>query len=104
MLLYDLHGNHFDDRSLDILRIHQIQYFILNPGDSFHDQPNNNGPNSKLENLYGNEIMNWIRNNGTLNLMLSHMNNTLVETWETFKLSSVTITQETSKKTHLLPL
>ena len=104
VLLYDVLGNRFDDRVLNILTIHHIQYFILKSGDSFHDHPNDNGPNLKPENLYGNEIMNWMRNNGTLKFMVAHMNDSLDETWEAFKLSSTTITQETFKKTHILPL
>ena len=66
-----------------------------------HDQPNNNGPNLKLNYLYGNARMNWMRNNGTLKFTRAHMNSILVEKWEAFKILSATITQEYFKKTHL---
>ena len=45
-----------------------------------------------------------MRHHGTLNFTPAQMNYVLVETWEALKLSSVTITQNFFKKTHLLPL
>ena len=83
---------------------HHIQYFFLKVGNSVHDQPNNKGPNMKLNNLYGNVIMNWMRNHGTLKFILTHMNSAIIETWEAFNLSYATTTQKSFKKTHLLPL
>ena len=53
VLLHDGHDSHFDDRVINILRSHNIQSFILNEGYSVHEQPNYNGPNFKLNNLYG---------------------------------------------------
>ena len=58
VLLYDVHEIHFDDRVINILRSHNIQYFILNAGYSVHDHTKYNGPNLKLNNFYGGEIMN----------------------------------------------
>ena len=58
-----------------------------------NDQPNDKGPNLKLNNLYDNTIMNWVRKHGNLNFKPSHTNDILVETCEAFKLSSTTITQ-----------
>ena len=104
VLLYDGHDSHFDYRVLNILHRHHILSLILRSGDSVHDKPNNNGQNMKINDLYGNEIMNWMRQHGTLKLTLSHMNYVLVETWESFKLSSTKITQKDFKKTRLLPL
>ena len=104
VLFYDGHDNHFDDRSLNILRRHNIQYFILKADDSVHDQSNDNGPKMNLKNFYGNARMNWMRHHGTLKFILPHMNNILVETWVAFKLSSVTITHKYSKNTHILTL
>ena len=40
----------------------------------------------------------------TLNFTLAHINAILVESWEAFKLSSDSITQDYFKKTHLLPI
>ena len=59
---------------------------MLKAGDSVHDQPNDNGPNMKLNNFYGNARMNWMRHHGTLKFTSAHMNSVLVETWEAFKL------------------
>ena len=92
-LFCDEHNSHFDYSSLKILQSHQIHYFIQKEGDSMNDQPNDKGPNLKLNNLYDNTIMNWVRKHGNLNLNPSHMNDILVETCEAFKLSSTTITQ-----------
>ena len=61
VLLYDGHDIYFDDRALDILFKHNLQSFIIKAGDSVHDQPNDNSPNMKLNNLYGNARMNWMR-------------------------------------------
>ena len=69
-----------------------------------HKQPNVNGLNVKLNNLYGNARINWIRNNEILQLILDHMNSILVEKWESSKLSAAKTTQEDFNKIHLLPI
>ena len=104
VLFYDDHDSHFCYSALDILCIYIIHYFILKAGDSVHDYPNDNVPNIKLKNLYGNARMNCIRHYGTLKFTPPHMNSFLVETWEAFKLSSAEITRKGFKKTHLLLL
>ena len=85
-ILYDGHDSNVDDRVLYILRKHNINPFILKSGDSVHFQPNYNCPNIKLNNLYGNEIMNWMIHHRTLKFTPAHMNYVLVATWESFKL------------------
>ena len=104
VIVYDGHGSHFDDRALNILLRHNIQYFIRKAGDSMYDQPNDKGPKTNLKNLYGNARMNWMRHHGKLKFSPPHMNSVLFETWEAFKPSSITITRKYFKKTHLLPL
>ena len=104
VLFYDVRGSYFDDRELNILCKHNVQYLILKSGDYVHYQPKNNVPNKDLNNLYANTRMNWIRVHGTLKFSLPHMNYVLVETWEDFKLSSTTITQKYFKKNNFLPL
>ena len=42
---------HFDDRALTQMQIKNIQTFVLKAGDSINNQPNENGPNSKLKAL-----------------------------------------------------
>ena len=54
--------------------------------------------------MYGNKRMNWMSKHGTLKLMPTHINTVLVETWEDFKLSSNSITQNDLKNTHITPL
>ena len=61
-----------------MLRSHKIQSFVLKVGDSIYDNPNNNGPNLKIKNLYVNARMNWMMNHGTLKFTPSHMNAVLV--------------------------
>ena len=100
VLFYDCRDIHFDDRTLNILRRHNIQYFILKASDSVHYQPNDNGPNMKLKNLYGNARINCMRHHLTIKFSPLHMNYALVETWEAFKILSATITQ----KAHRLPI
>ena len=104
MLFFNGHDIHFDDREVNILCKHNIQSFILKAGDYVHDHPNDNGPNTKFNNFYGNTIMNNMRHHGSLKFLLPHTNYTLVETWEDFKLSHTTITQKYFKKTNLLTL
>ena len=53
VLIYGGHDRYFYYRALGILLKQNIHYFILKVGDSVHDQPNDNGPNMKLNNLYG---------------------------------------------------
>ena len=77
-----------------------MQHFILEAGDSMHYQPNNNGPNKKLKNLYGNARMNWMIHHVTLKFTPANMNYLLIETWEYFKLLSAKICQKYFKKTH----
>ena len=104
LLFYDGQDIHFDDRDLNILQRHHIQYFILKPGDYINYQTNDKNTNMNLNNIYCYAIMNCMRNHGTLKFILPHMNNILVETWVAFKLSSVTITHKYSKNTHILTL
>ena len=103
-LFYDDHESHFDDRELYILCTHNIQCFILRAGEYVHDQPNNNSPNMNIKNLYGNARMNWMRHHGTLKSKPPQNNYVLVETWESFIISSTTITYTHLKNTHILPL
>ena len=104
VIFYDVHDRHFENRSLDILRKHNIHSVILKAGDSVHYHPNNKNPNMKLNNLYANAIMNWKIHHKTLKFTPAHMNSTLVSTWEDFKLSSAKITQNAFKKKNILPL
>ena len=78
VLFYDGYDSRFDDRALNILHKHNIQYFILKTGDSVHDHPNDNGPNIKLNNLYGDSRMNWMRHHETFNFSPPHMNSVFV--------------------------
>ena len=68
-----------------------------------HDQPNENFPNLKLKNLYGNSIIGWMKKHVTLKFKLAHMNSILVEIWGASKLSSATIAQEDFNKTQIPP-
>ena len=103
VFFYDGHGRYFDDRSLDMLRKHNIQSLILKAGDSVHGHPNYNGPNMKLNNSYNNSRRNWMRHHVTLKFTPAHMNYYLVATCKAFKIASATITHNYFKKTHNPP-
>ena len=100
--LYDGRDIHFDENSLNIICSHHIQSLILKSGVSVQYHPNYNGPNLKLKNMYGNAIMNWMRNHGNPKFTLVHINDVIVETWGSFKISSISITQDSFNKTHVL--
>ena len=104
LLFYDGHRRYFNDRALDILQNHHIQAFMLKVGDSIHDQPSNNGPNLNLKNMYDNTRMNCMMKHGNLKFTPAHKNVVNFETWEDFKLSFDSITQDAFNKTHLPPL
>ena len=80
LILYGDYDIHFGNRALDILQSHHIQDFILKGGDLVHNQPNDNGPNLKLVNMYGNSRMNRMRKHGTLKFITTHTNSVLVVT------------------------
>ena len=81
-----------------------MQYFILKAVGYVYDHPIDNGPNMKLNNMYGNTRMEWMLYHGNLKFSPPHMNSVLVETWEDFKPSSTKIVQKYSNETHLTPL
>ena len=58
VLLYDYHGRNFDKKAMNILWICHIESFVLKGGDSGNYQTNNNGPNLRLKNMYGDSIVN----------------------------------------------
>ena len=81
-----------------------IQTFILKLGDYLNDQPNDNGPNSKLKALYNMPKAKWMLNYGTTRFQPHHMKSVLVEIWEAFKVSSGNIIRDRFSKTRLPPL
>ena len=81
-----------------------IQPFILKVGDSINDQPNDNGPNLTLKDLYNISKANRILKYGTTRFQPHHMKYVLVEAWGAFNVSSGNIIVDSFAKTHLLPL
>ena len=71
----------FGNRALTQMKRQNIQHFILKSGDSISDQPNDNGPNSKLKTLYNILKAKWMLKYGTTRFQPNHMNYVLVETW-----------------------
>ena len=86
------------------MQIKNIQPFILKASDSINDQPNDNGPNSKLKALYNISKDKWMMKYDIMRFQPRHMNSVLVETWESFTVSSGNIIRDSFAKTHLLPL
>ena len=72
---------------LFVYSIH-IKPLILKAGGSLNDQPNDNGPNIRLKSHYGQSIMNWQKQYGTLKFTNAHINAVLVETWRSFQIYS----------------
>ena len=103
ILLFDVHDSHFDDRTLPQMKIKNTQPFILKAGDSINDQPNDNGPNSKLKALYNISKDKWMLKYGTTRFQPHHMNSVLVEAWEAFKVSYVNIIVDSFNKTNPPP-
>ena len=81
-----------------------IQPFILKVGDSINDQPNDNGLNSTLKDLYNISKAKWTMKYGTTRFQPHHMNSVLVEAWDAFKVLSGNIIVDSFAKTHLPPL
>ena len=104
MLFYYGHNSHFDDRALYILCKHNIQFFKLKAGDYVHNHINDNGPNMKLKNPYGNTRMNWMIQHGTLKVTPAQTNSVLILTWGYLKIYFVKTTQNDFRKTHTPPL
>ena len=82
----------------------KIQTFIPKAGDSVNDQPNGNGPNTKLKSLYNDLNYAWIMKYGMKMFLPQHMNSILVESWDTFKVSYREVIREIFVKNKLLPL
>ena len=104
IIFFDGKDSHFDGRALTKMKIKNIQPFILKAGDYINDQPNDNRPNSKLKAFYNITKAKWMLKYGNTRFKPHHRNSVLVETWETFKVSSGNIIRDGFAKTRLLPL
>ena len=67
ILSFDGHDSHFEDGTLRQMICKNIQPFVLKSGDSINDQPNDNGPNTKLKYLYNVAKSAWILKYGGKN-------------------------------------
>ena len=66
-----------------------------------NNQPNDNGPNSKMKSIYNVTKSAWIMNYGTTKFSPHHMNFVLVEAWDDFRMSyGNTIRQIFAKKNY----
>ena len=72
------HNSHFNNRALTQMQSKNIQPFILKAGDYINDQPNDNGPNSKLKSLYKVPKAKWVLNYVTTGYQPHHMNSVLL--------------------------
>ena len=103
ILFFDGHDINFDKRALTQMQSKNIQPFLLKVDNSINDQPNDNGPNSKLKALYNILKAKWMLKYVTTRFQHHHMNSVLVETWEAFMVSSSNIIRYSFTKTNLLP-
>ena len=104
ILFFDGHDSHFNNGTLRQMMCKNIQPFVLKYGNSTNDQPNENGPNSKLRSLYNVAKSAWMLKHGTKSFSPHHMNSVLVEAWNAFNVSAGNIVRENFAKTNLLHL
>ena len=104
IIFFNGNDSHFDDRALTKIQRNNIHTFILKVGDSINNQPNDNGPNSKLKSLYNILKAKWILKYGTTRFQTHYMNSVLVETWEAFKVSAGNIISDSFAKNYPPPL
>ena len=79
ILFFDVHGRHFNDRALRKMMCKNIQPFVLKSSNSINNQPNDNGPNTKLKSLYNVAKSVCMLEYGTTQFPPHHMNSVLVE-------------------------
>ena len=65
ILLFDGDSSHLDDRARTQIQSKNIHPFILKAVDSNNDQPNENGPNSRLKYFYNVLKSKWMLKYGT---------------------------------------
>ena len=94
IILFDGHDSHFDNRALRQMMYRNIQPFVMKSGNSINDQPNYNGPNSKLKSLYNVVNSVWMLKYVTTKHLPHHMNSVLVEARNAFKVSTGNIIRE----------
>ena len=104
IILFDGHDSHFDNRSLIHVERRNMQPFILKPGDSANNHPNDNGKNSKHKSHYNEVKSAWIMKYVTRKFLPHYMNSILVESCDTFQVSDRKSIRDCFLKTKLLPL
>ena len=103
IIFFDGHGSHFNNGALRQMMRKNIQNLPLYSGDSFNDQPNDNGPNAKLKSCYSVANSALILKYGTAKFHPHHMNYVLVEAYYSFKISAGKIIRDRCAKTKLPP-
>ena len=98
------HDSYFGNRALGQMKCKKTQPFVLKARDSINDQPNNNGPNSKLKSLYNVAKSVWMLKYGTKTFSPRHMNSVLFEAWGAFNMSAGNIIRYSFAKTKLPPI
>ena len=104
IFFFNGHDSHFNECALRQTNCRNTQPFLLKEGDPINDQPNDNGPNSKLRSLYNLEKAVCMLKYGTTNFLPRHMNYLLIEAWDAFKMSDGNIIMDSFVKTNLPPL
>ena len=104
ILLFGGHVSHFKNGALIQMIWKNIWPFVLKPGDSINDQPNDNDPNSKLKYLYNVAKSVWVLKYGTEIVSPHYMSFVLVEAWYDFNISAGNIIRDSFAKTRIPPL
>ena len=100
ILFFEGNDSHFSDRSQTKIQ-KKMQPLILKAGESINNQPNDNGPNSKLISLYKFLKAKWMLKYGTTMFKPHHRNSVLVETCEAFMVSDGNIIRYRFTTTYL---
>ena len=103
ILFFDVHDSRFNNGALREMMCKNIQSFVLKPGESINDHPNDNGPNAKLKSLYIVTKSTWMLKYGMTKFLPHHMKLVLVEALDAFKMPSGNIIGDSFANTKLLP-
>ena len=101
ILFFDGHDSHFNNGALREMMCKNIQPFVLKPGESINDHPNDNGPNAKLKSLYIVIKSTWMLKYGMTKFSPQHMKFVLFEALDAFKMSDVNIIRDNFAKEQL---
>jgi hypothetical protein len=103
LLFYDGHGSHWALDAIQEVSEGNVHCFVLKANDSVHDQPNDNGVNSRLKALIYRKIATWRSHNPIAAIRQAIFNSIAVEAWEEFKLDAAPVIRKAFLVTGIYP-